>query len=185
MKFKRLAMLGILLTTLGCSGVVSQAEERISGEELPVEVNYTYETAPWIREDGSVNDELAHWFRIANAEKGGVEVNQFYFGARDGIKVYKTKDTSSEVVAEYGLNDFIYIHIVYEDGWAWDGFSQGYIQMADLSEEWVYDTENNVSDMSVGNEDIHDSEKGVEISVDEEKNAIEMFINGLKIVINL
>lgn len=182
MKFKRLAMLGILLTALAGSGVVTQAEERISGQELPVEVNYTYETAPWIREDGTVDDELAHWYRVANAEKGGTEVNKFYFGARDDIKVYKTRDTSSEVVAEYGLNDFIYQHIVYEDGWAWDGFSQGYIQMADLSEEWVYDT---VADTVVSDDDTHDSKKGIEVSIDEEKNAIEMFINGLKIVINL
>lgn len=184
MKFKRLAMLGILLTALAGSGIVTQAEERISGKELPVEVNYTYETAPWIRDDGTVDDELAHWYRVANAEKGGTEVNKFYFGARDGIKVYRAKDTQSEVVAECGLNDFVYIHIVYEDGWAWNGFSQGYIPLSDLSEEWVYDTEDNVSDMSVS-DDTHDSKKGIEVSIDEEKNAIEMFINGLKIVINL
>ena len=92
MKFKGLAVLGILLAALSCSGVVSHAAaERISGEELPVEVNFTYETAPWIRDDGSVDDELAHYYRIANAEKGGREVNQFYYGAKDGIKVYRSR----------------------------------------------------------------------------------------------
>lgn len=172
MKFKRLAMLGILLTTLGCSGVVSQAEERISGEELPVEVNYTYETAPWIRDDGTVDDELAHWYRVANAEKGGTEVNKFYFGARDGIKVYRAKDTQSEVVAEYGLNDFIYEHIVYEDGWAWSGFDQGYVPLSDLSEEWTYDIEKEEVMSTNGEDSVTDN------------NDVEIMVNGLKIIIS-
>ena len=56
MKFKGLAVLGILLAALSFSGVVIHAAERISGEELPLEVNYTYETDPWIREDASVDE---------------------------------------------------------------------------------------------------------------------------------
>lgn len=179
MKFKGLAVLGILLAALSCSGVVSHATERISGEEFPLEVNYTYETAPWIREDGSVDDELAHYYRIANAEKGGREVNQFYYGARDGIKVYRTKDTSSEVVAEHDLNDFIYIHIVYDDGWAWNGLVQGYIQMSDLSEDWIRDTEDE-NDVSASGED-----NGIEISVNEDKSALEIIINGSKVTVKL
>lgn len=174
MKFKRLAMLGIILTVLTGSGVETQAEERISGEEFPVEVNYTYETAPWIRDDGSVDDELAHWFRIANAEKGGVEINQFYFGARDGIKVYKTRDTSSEVVAEYGLNDFIYEHIVYDDGWAWSGFDQGYIPLSDLTEEWNYEDEKEEVMSSNGEDSVTDNNE----------DDVEITVNGLKITIS-
>lgn len=179
MKFKGLVLSGILLTALAGSGVVSHAAERISGEELPVEVNYTYETAPWIRDDGSVDDELAHWYRIANAEKGGREVNQFYYGARDGIKVYRTKDTQSEVVAEYDLNDFIYIHILYEnDGWAWSGFNQGYIKISNLSEDWIRDT-----DKGTGTPTVEDN--GIEISVNEDKSALEIIINGSKVTVKL
>lgn len=179
MKFKGLVLSGILLAALSCSGVVSHAAaERISGEELPVEVNYTYETAPWIREDGSVDDELAHWYRIANAEKGGREVNQFYYGAKDDIKVYKTRDKNSEVVAEYGLNDFIYIHIVYDDGWAWSGFEQGYVKMSDLSEDWIRDTDKGTGTPTVdGN--------GIEISVNKDKSALEIIVNGSKVTVKL
>ncbi len=174
MKFKGLAVLGILLAALSCSGVVSHAAERISGEELPLEVNYTYETAPWIRDDGSVDDELAHYYRIANAEKGGREVNQFYYGAKDGIKVYRTKDKNSEVVAEYDLNDFIYIHIVYDDGWAWSGFEQGYVKTSDLSEDWIRDEKG---------EDIM-SANGEDDVTDNNEDDVEITVNGLKIIIS-
>lgn len=175
MKFKGLVLSGILMAMLGLSGVVSHAAaERISGEELPVEVNFTYETAPWIRDDGSVDDALAHWYRIANAEKGGREVNQFYYGAKDGIKVYRTKDKNSEVVAEYDLNDFIYIHIVYDDGWAWSGFEQGYVKTSDLSEDWIRDEKG---------EDIM-SANGEDDVTDNNEDDVEITVNGLKITIS-
>ena len=75
------------------------------------------------------------------------------------------------------MNDFIYEHIVYDDGWMWSGFDQGYVQMFDLSEEWIYD--------SKGDDNTPDDEKGIEISVGEDRNAIEMSVNGLRITINL
>ncbi|MDE7478073.1 MAG: hypothetical protein K2M91_09005, partial [Lachnospiraceae bacterium] len=156
MKFKRLAMLGILLVSLSGSGVVTYAADGANHvyetdssydvspwikDDGTVETEFTYEEAPWIADDGTVDMKLARYFRIANAEEGGTDVNEFYFVARDGVKVYKEKDRDSDVIEEFDRNGIIYIHLAYEDGWAWSGEYQGYVPLADLSEYRVDVTE--------------------------------------------
>ena len=68
---------------------------------------------------------------------------------------------------------------MYDDGWAWNGLVQGYIQMSDLSEDWIRDTEDE-NDVSASGED-----NGIEISVNEDKSALEIIINGSKVTVKL
>ena len=51
--------------------------------------------------------------------------------------------------------------------------------MSDLSEDWIRDTEDE-NDVSASGED-----NGIEISVNEDKSALEIIINGSKVTVKL
>ena len=63
---------------------------------------------------------------------------------------------------------------MYDDGWAWSGFEQGYVKTSDLSEDWIRDEKG---------EDIM-SANGEDDVTDNNEDDVEITVNGLKIIIS-
>lgn len=78
--------------------------------------------------------------RVVNAETGGIAVDNFMRVNSDKAVVYVEKN--GEVLGELAKGDYVYVHILYEDGYVYSGQIQGYLKVDDLIElsEYVEET---------------------------------------------
>lgn len=68
--------------------------------------------------------------RVADAEIGGTAVDSFMRVSSDKAVIYTEKNGA--VLGELSKGDYVYVHILYEDGFVYSGQLQGYLKSEEL-----------------------------------------------------
>lgn len=126
-------VVGVVITFTSCSAKTVNEAQSVEESIKPGELATVYvEPAQETEIEETAIELTDREVRIAKAEDEGTDYNGFMKVLSKVAPIYDEKNGS--VIGELCQGDYVYVHLVYADGYVFSGELQGYLKSSDLVE---------------------------------------------------